>query len=171
MGHSFFSGHSLTEGTTGRIFLNATDSLTIDELRYGLQTAVDQGLQIAFFNSCDGLGIASELEALHIPQIIVMREPVPDRVAQQFLKYFLQDYTNGVSLYQSVRNSRKKLQGLEGEFPCASWLPLIVQDSLSSPPTWRSLGLIAHCPYRGLAAFQEVDALRRGDNQAKKPVV
>ena len=44
----FFSGHSRTELTKGRIFLNRTDSLTMDELRYGLQTAVSKGLQLAF---------------------------------------------------------------------------------------------------------------------------
>lgn len=154
----FFSGHSRTEGTKGRIFINATDSLTLDELRYGLQTAISKGLQIAFFNSCDGLGIATELEKLNIPQLIVMREPVPDKVAQEFLKYFLAEFTQGVSLYQSVRISREKLQGLEGEYPCASWLPVICQDILTIPPTWRSLGAISHCPYRGLSAFREEDA-------------
>ncbi|UKO98745.1 nSTAND1 domain-containing NTPase [Nostoc sp. UHCC 0870] len=154
----FFSGHSRTESAKGRIFLNRTDSLTMDELRYGLQTAVTKGLQLAFFNSCDGLGIAAELESLHIPQIIVMREPVPDKVANQFLKYFLEEFTKGKSFYKSVNIARKKLQGLETEYPCASWLPVIVQNLLSTPPTWQSMGTVAKCPYRGLAAFQEADA-------------
>ncbi|QYX30373.1 nSTAND1 domain-containing NTPase [Sphaerospermopsis torques-reginae] len=154
----FFSGHSRTESTKGRIFLNRTDSLTMDELRYGLQTAVSKGLQLAFFNSCDGLGIATELESLHIPQIIVMREPVPDKVAHQFLKDFIQQFTSRKSFYQSVNIARKKLQGLETEYPCASWLPVIVQNLLATPPTWQSMGAVASCPYRGLAAFQEQDA-------------
>jgi WD40 repeat protein len=153
----FFSGHSHTEGEKGRIFLNRTDSFTIDELRYGLQNAINQGLQIALFNSCDGLGIATEMEKLNIPQLIVMREPIPDKVAQQFLKYFLAEFTKGASFYQAVRISREKLQGLEGEYPCASWLPVICQDILTIPPTWRSLGAISHCPYRGLSAFREAD--------------
>ncbi|MBW4498709.1 MAG: CHAT domain-containing protein [Scytonema hyalinum WJT4-NPBG1] len=154
----FFSGHSRTESTKGRIFLNRTDSLTMEELRYGLQTAVMRGLQLAFFNSCDGLGIAAELESLHIPQVIVMREPVPDRVAHQFLKDFFKEFTTGKSLYQSVNIARKKLQGLEKDYPCASWLPVIIQNLLEMPPTWQSLGAISHCPYRGLAAFREEDA-------------
>jgi energy-coupling factor transporter ATP-binding protein EcfA2 len=154
----FFSGHSRTESTKGRIFLNRTDSLTMEELRYGLQTAVRGGLQLAFFNSCDGLGIAAELESLYIPQIIVMREPVPDRVAHQFLKDFFKEFTTGKSLYQSVNIARKKLQGLEKDYPCASWLPVIVQNLLEMPPTWQSMGAISHCPYRGLAAFREEDA-------------
>jgi hypothetical protein len=85
----FFAGHSETQGETGRIYINQTDSLSLNELKYGLKKAIAQGLQLAIFNSCDGLGLAHELEQLHIPQMIVMREPVPDKVAQEFLNYFL----------------------------------------------------------------------------------
>ena len=154
----FFSGHSRTESAQGRIYINKTESLTIEDLREGLKTAVRSGLQLAFFNSCDGLGIANELESLHIPQVIVMREPVPDKVANQFLKYFFQEFTGGKSLYQSVNIARRKLQGLEKKYPCASWLPIIVQNLLEIPPTWQSLGAISNCPYLGLAAFKEEDA-------------
>jgi WD40 repeat protein/energy-coupling factor transporter ATP-binding protein EcfA2 len=142
----------------GRIYINSDDSLTMGELRDALQVAIQRRLQIAFFNSCDGLGIAYELEQLHIPQVIVMREPVPDIVAQEFLKYFLQEFTGGKSLYISVRNARLELQQLESEFPCASWLPVIVQNQTEIPPTWQSLGIISFCPYQGLSAFKEENA-------------
>ncbi|WP_292870557.1 CHAT domain-containing protein [Nostoc sp. LPT] len=154
----FFSGHSRTEKTQGRIYINHHDSLTIAELRDALQVAIQRRLQIAFFNSCDGLGIAYELEQLHIPQVIVMRQPVPDKVAQEFLKYFLQEFTGGKSLYISVRNARLELQKLESEFPCASWLPVIVQNQTETPPTWQTLGIISFCPYQGLSAFKEENA-------------
>ena len=154
----FFSGHSQTQEMRGRIYLNHHESLTMGELRDALQVAIKKRLQIAFFNSCDGLGIAYELEQLHIPQVIVMREPVPDKVAQEFLKYFLQEFTGGKSLYISVRNARLELQQLESEFPCASWLPVIVQNQTETPPTWQSLGLISFCPYQGLSAFKEENA-------------
>lgn len=135
----FFAGHSETEGTQGRIYINPQESLTLEELRYGLQQAIAQGLQLAIFNSCDGLGLAQELESLHLPQMIVMREPVPDRIAQAFLKYFLNAFVQGKGLYQAEREARERLQGLEGEFPCASWLPMIYQNSLEVPPTWQTL--------------------------------
>ncbi len=154
----FFSGHSRTENvSSGRIFLNHIDSLTMAELRIELTTAIEKGLQLAIFNSCDGLGIAAELESLYIPQVIVMRQPVPDRVAQDFLKYFLAEFTSGKSLYQSVSIARDKLKQLEADFPCASWLPVIIQNRLEIPPTWQSLGSIPKCPYRGLSAFREED--------------
>ncbi|HLP90827.1 MAG TPA: CHASE2 domain-containing protein [Nostocaceae cyanobacterium] len=136
----FFAGHSCThDNETGRIYLNSTDSLTIKELKYALRKAVDSGLQLAIFNSCDGLGLARELADLQIPQIIVMREPVPDEVAQEFLKYFLQFFASGESLYQSVRQARQRLQGLEHKFPCATWLPVICQNPVQIPLTWQEL--------------------------------
>ncbi|MGB5714494.1 MAG: CHASE2 domain-containing protein, partial [Waterburya sp.] len=76
---------------------------------------------------------------LKIPQIIVMREPVPDKVAQEFLKYFLAAYARGESFYLAVREARAKLQGLEDHYPCATWLPIIVQNPASIPPAWQQL--------------------------------
>ena len=138
----FFAGHSSSQGDgeTGRIYLNQTDSLTIDQLRYALKKAVERGLKVAIFNSCDGLGLARNLADLQIPQIIVMREPVPDRVSQEFLKYFLAAFARGESFYLAVREAREKLQGLEDQFPCATWLPMIFQNPAIMPPTWQGLG-------------------------------
>jgi hypothetical protein len=163
----FFAGHSKTEAETGRIYLNQTESLTINELKYSLKKAIQRGLQLAIFNSCDGLGLAWQLEELHIPQTIVMREPVPDLVAQEFLKYFLTAFAGknqvvsySYSLYQAVREARERLQGLENTFPCASLLPIICQNSTAVPPKWENLGRRPTdiCPYRGLFAFREEDA-------------
>jgi len=135
----FFAGHSETVGDTGRIYLNSTDSLTINELWYALKKAVEGGLKLAIFNSCDGLGLARKLENLEIPQMIVMRELVPDQVAQKFLKYFLEAFAGGKSLYLAAREARERLQGLESKFPCASWLPVIFQNPAAVPPTWQDL--------------------------------
>ncbi|WP_414585580.1 CHASE2 domain-containing protein [Scytonema sp. PCC 10023] len=132
----FFAGHSKTEGDTGRIYINETESLTIAELKYALRNAVANGLQLAIFNSCDGLGLARELQDLHIPQIIVMREPVPDLVAQAFLKHFLQAFSSGQSIYAAFRTAREKLHGLEGEYPGASWLPVICEHPAVVPMAW-----------------------------------
>lgn len=137
----FFAGHSSSQsdGKTGYIFINETDKLTINELKYALKQAVKGGLQLAIFNSCDGLGLARQLENLHIPQIIVMREPVPDLVAQEFLNNFLTLFSDGKSLYLAVREARERLQGIELEYPCAIWLPVICQHPALVPPTWKNL--------------------------------
>ncbi len=151
----FFAGHSSSqaipglqagnEAETSRIYINQTDSLTIGDLKYALQTAVENGLKLAIFNSCDGLGLAREFASLHIPQIVVMREPVPDLVAQKFLKYFLKAFADGKSLYLAVREARERLQGMEDQFPCATWLPMICQNPAEVPPTWRSLRGVFEC--------------------------
>lgn len=157
----FFAGHSKTEAEKGYIYINQIENLTIEELKYALRNAVDNGLQLAIFNSCDGMGLMFELQQLHIPQVIVMREPVLDVVAQQFLTYFLPAFASGKSLYLAEREAREKLQGIENEFPCASWLPVIFQNPATVPMVWQQLGRrpTQLCPYRGLFAFREEDAL------------
>ena len=137
----FFAGHSNSDRhkKTGCIQINDRDSLTTKELKYALTKAIAKGLKIAIFNSCDGLGLARELADLKIPQIIVMREPVPDKVAQEFLKYFLTAYARGESFYLAAKEARAKLQGLEDRYPCATWLPVIVQNPAETPPAWQQL--------------------------------
>ncbi|MDX2240725.1 MAG: CHASE2 domain-containing protein [Leptolyngbyaceae cyanobacterium bins.302] len=131
----FFAGHSFSQAQ-GCVQINPTDSLTLDQLRYGLRKAIERGLKLAIFNSCEGLGLAWDLADLQMPQVIVMREPVPDRVAQEFLKHFLTAFSDNQPIYLAVREAREKLQGLETEFFCASWLPVLCQNPAELPMRW-----------------------------------
>jgi uncharacterized protein YjbI with pentapeptide repeats len=126
----FFAGHSASNInlSTGYLKINATDKLTISELKYALKQSISNGLKLVIINACDGLGLAAELLSIQVPQTIVMREPISDLVAQQFLKSFLTAFAGGKSLYSSVRLAREQLQGLEDRYPCASWLPVICQN-------------------------------------------
>jgi CHASE2 domain-containing sensor protein len=135
----FFAGHSETEGERGRIYLNPDDSFTLDEFRFSLRQAVEHGLQLAIFNSCDGLGLAQQLGDLQIPQMVVMRELVSDHVAQAFLKYFLNAFAREKPFPLAVRQAREQLEGLEHECPCASWLPTIVAHAHAPLLTWDDL--------------------------------
>ncbi|BAZ10274.1 hypothetical protein NIES4071_20890 [Calothrix sp. NIES-4071] len=135
----FFAGHSVTQADAREICVSSKVSLSISQLKNALKKAVENGLKIAIFNSCDGLGLVQQLQDLNIPQVIVMREPVPDRVAQEFLKHFLNNFASSESFYLSVRHAREKLQALESDFPCASWLPVICQNPAEISPTWDSL--------------------------------
>jgi CHASE2 domain-containing sensor protein len=135
----FFAGHSQTEGDTGWIYLNQTERLTISQFNNALRNAIERGLQLAIFNSCDGLGLANQLADLQIPQTIVMREPVSDEVATAFLENFLAAFAGGESFYLAVREAREKLEPLEDEFVCATWLPVICQNPGVEPPTWQQL--------------------------------
>ncbi len=146
----FFAGHSNSSRyfqssdqdsleCSGELWLNPTEKLTISQLRHALGKAIGRGLNTAIFNSCDGLGLAADLADLHIPQVLVMREPVPDQVAHAFLQGFLESFSDGTPFYTAVRDAREKLQGLESRFPCATWLPVIIQNLAERPPTWQSL--------------------------------
>ncbi|MBW4571829.1 MAG: protein kinase [Tolypothrix carrinoi HA7290-LM1] len=138
----FFAGHSRSEddGESGFIDLNDDETITIDDLEPDLRKAVKRGLQLAIFNSCDGLGIARQLAQLHVPNIIVMREPVPDQVAQMFLQRFLEAFAAGKPLHLAVRRARERINRLENQFPGATWLPMTFQNPAEPPLTWRSLG-------------------------------
>ena len=159
----FFAGHSQSEGQTGRLYINEAadhNSLTIEQLEEGLKRAISNGLQLAIFNSCDGIGLAEALAQLQIPQVIVMREPVPNRVAQDFLQHFLAAFVEeGLSLYAAVRQARRQLQGIENNFPGASWLPVLCQNPATKILSWAELGdTAAICPYKGLSPFATTDA-------------
>jgi CHASE2 domain-containing sensor protein len=138
----FFAGHSSSsdkEGT-GKIYLNdKCQGLDFEDINNAVNSAVKKGLKIAFFNSCDGLGLGHSLSELGVPQIILMREPVPDVVAQNFLGNFLTRYSQGSTFYQSVRYAREQLQDIQDKFPCAEWLPTIYRSSTDEPPTWKEL--------------------------------
>jgi CHASE2 domain-containing sensor protein len=177
----FFAGHSRTVDHSGLMYLNPNEEMPINDLSHGLTNAVRKGLKLAIFNSCDGMGFVEALEKaeVNIPQMIVMREPVPDRVAQEFLRYFLAAFSGGSvssskqrlrphgkgirrwinivlkllrsifgisaipqsskTFYSAVKEARHRLQGLENEFPGASWLPVIYQNPAVEPPTWAEL--------------------------------
>lgn len=137
----YFAGHSASQadGSTGQIRINQNESLSIDDLRYGLNQAISQGLQLAIFNSCDGLGLARELADLHIPHTIIMRKRVKDCVAHGFLLHFIRAFASGRSLYLAVREARERLQGWETQSPCASWLPTIFENPTQEPLTWQAL--------------------------------
>ncbi|RUT08805.1 hypothetical protein DSM106972_008580 [Dulcicalothrix desertica PCC 7102] len=166
----FFAGHSETkgDGQTGIININRNDSLSLAEIKRTLKAAISKGLKLAIFNSCDGLGLAKQLADLNLPYIIVWREEVPDKLAQKFLQYFLNSFSQGESLFNSVRQARDKLcelandKDIEKRLPGVSWLPIICKNTTIPAPNWEDLGGLSgevpECPYQGLSAFRQENA-------------
>ena len=134
-----FSGHSYSDLKSGYIYLNAREKITIAQLKHSLNKAISGGLQIAIFNSCEGVGLALELADLSIPYTVVMGEPVPDKIAQLFLEYFINAFAGGKTFTLAVKEARQKLAGWEAEFVCASWLPIIWQNPTINSLTWKDL--------------------------------
>ncbi|MEL6381736.1 MAG: CHASE2 domain-containing protein [Cyanobacteria bacterium J06626_18] len=121
----YFGGHS-GEGLIG---LNQELRLEPNtDFKYGICKAIARGLQLAIFNSCDGLKLANELARLNLPRSIVMREPVPDEVAQDFLVFFLTAFEQGRPLSVSVHEARQKLEDAwTYKYPGCGWLPVVFQ--------------------------------------------
>ena len=138
-----FAGHSCSkeDGSIGWIDLNDEDRLSIEEFKNSLKYAIDKGLQLAIFNSCDGLGLANQLANLGLSRIIVMREPVPDIVAVKFLEYFFEEFANNKSLFESVQIAKGRLEHFEKLYPGAMWLPTICiqETALSHSLRWEQL--------------------------------
>ncbi|MBE9229338.1 ABC transporter substrate-binding protein [Phormidium sp. LEGE 05292] len=143
----FFAGHSSTHpsGNDGLISINEQEKLSTVQIKKYLKQVVRNGLKLVIFNSCDGLGLARQLEGLQIPHIIVMRQPIHDEVAQKFLNDFLTSFTPHTSLHEAVKEARHKLKLIENDLPNASWLPVIFQNpeepplfypSGTNPPIW-----------------------------------
>lgn len=163
----FFAGHSSSQsgGNSGLIQINDTESISLNQLKNSLRTAVRNGLKLAIVNSCDGLGLASELSGLGVPQMIIMREPVPDEVARQFLHYFLNAFTKGEPFYLAVRKACERLEWMEQENPCASWLPIICQNPAAKELRWpKKLNRVAKV---GLVASVAIALTFIGYNQFK----
>ncbi len=137
----FFAGHSESlNGKIGLIHINTKEILEISEFKNALGNAIEKRLKLAIFNSCDGLGLARQLEELQLPYSIVMREPIPDCAAKAFLKDFLAEFSEGSSFYASVRQARRNLEdSFNKEYPGIAWLPIICQNLPGKQPTWNDL--------------------------------
>ncbi len=136
-----FTGHSGSndDGTIGWIEVNDTQCLTIEEFKESFKQAIDRGLQLAIFNSCDGLGLADRLSELNLAQIIVMSEPVPDEIAIEFLEHFFREFINGNSLFSSVHKARKQLEHFNTRYPGAVWLPTLCLKPASNYFNWSQI--------------------------------
>lgn len=137
----FYAGHSETNAEgKGVLHLNEQESITIDDIKEQLEVAIQNGLYLAIFNSCDGLGIAAQLAELRLPQSIVMKEEIDNQMAINFLKYFLDSFSRNKSLFVSVGNARQHLKETyhnPEQFPGGHWLPVIVPNPAVPLATWK----------------------------------
>ncbi len=128
----FFCGHS---SATNQIQLNDREDIDTDDHRFKkiLTQLKNRGLILAFFNSCDGLGIARALMSVGIPYVVVMKELVHDRVAHEFIKKFLAEAIEPeIPIHIAVDKARKELQWLD-ELPHVEFLPILLQNPEQPP--------------------------------------
>lgn len=120
----FFAGHSDETNTTGgKLAIAPNVFLSISEIEAQLIQAKENGLQLAIFNSCSGLSIANSLINLGL-QVIVMREPIRNDVAQSFLKYFCRHLAQHRDVLNALQSACKYLQSNEKfAYPSAYLIP------------------------------------------------
>ena len=107
----FFAGHSNeTEVAGGELTIAPNVSIPICEIAPQLIAAKERGLQVAIFNSCSGLDIAESLISLGLSQVVVMREPIHNRVAQEFLVQFVRGLANRQDMHESMLAACRSLR-------------------------------------------------------------
>ncbi|NJN87158.1 MAG: CHASE2 domain-containing protein [Leptolyngbyaceae cyanobacterium SL_7_1] len=160
----FFAGHSNeTQITGGELAIAPGASLRINEIAPQLTIAKDNGLQFAIFNSCSGLSIAESLINLGLCQVAVMREPIHNQVAQEFLVRFLQNLAAHRDVHASLLTACQFLQ-LEKNFtfPSAHLLPSLFRHPDAplfriEPVGWRQrLQVIAPTRWQAIAVATTV---------------
>jgi hypothetical protein len=98
-----FAGHSNeTLETGGEIAIAPNQGILMSELLPSLRIAQANGLQFALFNSCRGLSIAHSLASIGIPEVAIMRHPVHNRVASEFLVQFIQQLVNHGEVHSAL---------------------------------------------------------------------
>lgn len=107
----FFAGHSNeTALTGGNLAIAPGINVSISEIMPHLKLACERGLQFALFNSCNGLSIAEALVDLGISQVVVMREPIHNQVAQAFLTHFLRGLAELKDVHESLTGACQSLK-------------------------------------------------------------
>jgi CHASE2 domain/CHAT domain len=119
-----FFGHSNESALTGGELAIAPNTwISIRELTPQLLKAKEHGLQFALFNSCSGLNIAESLISLGLGQVVIMREPIHNAVAQHFLIHFLQKLADRENVHQALRSACRNLLDQKLIYPSAAIIP------------------------------------------------
>jgi CHASE2 domain-containing sensor protein len=139
----FFAGHgNETQMTGGELGIAPGVSIRISEIAPQLAIARERGLQFALFNSCWGLSVAESLIDLGLSQVAVMREPIHNRVAQEFLIQFLKGLANHKDVHESLIAACQYLKTEKNlTYPSAHLVPSLFRypgDKLFQiePPSW-----------------------------------
>jgi hypothetical protein len=142
----FFAGHSgETSLTGGQIAIAPNVSISVKEIAGELKLAQSRGLQFALFNSCSGLSIAKSLIDLGFAQVLVMREPIHNQVAQIFLAQFIPALARYQDVYSALINAVKYLQEQENlHYPSGYLIPSLFAHPSASlfriePVGWKQI--------------------------------
>ena len=142
----FFFGHSNEAQNVGGVIAIAPNiSLSMSELESSIKVAQNNGLQFAVFNSCKGLDIADTLVGWGLNQVVIMREPVHNQVAEAFLSHFLHRLACFDDVHEALQKATQTLRSENNlTYPSAHLLPSLFCHRGAElfqfhPVGWRSL--------------------------------
>jgi len=119
-----FAGHSQENSQTGgELSIAPKQTILLKDIENQLEKAKNKGLQFALFNSCTGLDIASYLIDLGLHQVAIMREPIHNQVAGEFLVEFLKSLANYNNVYTALKQARTYLENHQTNYPSAYLVP------------------------------------------------
>lgn len=133
----YYGGHSQTLETEkdGVLYLREGSQVKISELENIFQNSLAQSvLRLLIVNACQGLGTAFRLVSIGLPNIIVMRESIPDDFAHDFLRYLLESFMIGLPISGTTQHCKPHLRDaydLRHQLPGASLLPVLCLTSES----------------------------------------
>ncbi|TVQ61279.1 MAG: hypothetical protein EA366_03145, partial [Spirulina sp. DLM2.Bin59] len=87
------------------------------DLSHGLKKAVKQGLRLAILNSEQEIGLMQRFKALALPYLITTVEPMPEPLAQGFLRVLLHHLHQGHPPALALRRAVEQLPQLEPNYP------------------------------------------------------
>ncbi|PSB24999.1 CHASE2 domain-containing protein [Stenomitos frigidus] len=120
----FFAGHSKeTALTGGELSVAPGINITLQSLMPQLTIAKQHGLHVAIFNSCNGLSLAKALIDLGLSQVAIMREPIHNAVAQQFLWTFLDGLGKHLDVCEAIHRARHFLETQQSIYPSTALIP------------------------------------------------
>jgi len=141
-----FAGHgNETQITGGELGIAPGVSIRISEIAPQLAIARERGLQFALFNSCWGLSVADALIDLGLSQVAIMREPIHNRVAQEFLMQFLRGLAHHKDVHESLITACQHLKTEKNlTYPSAHLVPSLFRYpggklfriEPPEPPSW-----------------------------------
>lgn len=135
----YFAGHSReTELTGGALSIAPGESVLLSELGAALKISVQQGLQGALFNSCNGLNLAEACLDIGLSQVIVFREPIHNTVAQQFFIHLIRGLVQQREIQSALTEARAKLQSARIDYPSAYLVPSYFRHPQTRPFSFTS---------------------------------
>jgi hypothetical protein len=160
----YFAGHSGEDSRSGGFLRLENKRVTIVDIQQSLQQAVKNGLQLFFFNSCEGIDCGKRLVELGVPQVLVMREQVYDDVSHEFIDVLLENLGEGLDVNGAVKKACHifNTDKFRNNFPSAFLIPSLFSrdDTISYKLEFTPVDKKPSNPFSNFYSYIRADVLK-----------